>query len=590
LHRSGKQLSVNTQAKILVLDSQREFSDIQGLSNLVSRLLSKLEQSPYVGIVVATRNPPENVPSYALQPLNLNDIEELCRLNKWQVKQDILEELHSKSAGNPLLVILFHACYVTSGKLPGSQNMGEVMQEFLIHLNPIAQKLLKIVALALSAPFEKEEKMIDKDDLLAIIPEDERAQCEKALEELGKIGVVHINPHLWMHDEIRGQIEKLLPESELKQQHYALAQTLKDSDPLGALWHLMKSENVNEAMELLAVAVKFSREQMQILRFIQTFRAVGHWFEELSKSEVQEDSKAKYLFSMGYIFDVIGDVSNKVEDCKKAITAFQEAIKVKTLERFPAQYAMIQNNLGNAYRMLAEVDAKPENCKKAIIAFEEALKVHTLDRFPRDYAAAQNNLGAAYGTLADVEEKAKNCKKAIIACEEALKVYTRERFPMDYAMTQNNLGNAYGMLAAEEAKPENCKRAIKAYEEALKVRTLERFPMDYASTQNNLGNAYRTLAEAEERAKNCKKAITAYEEALKVRTLERFPMYYADTQNNLGNAYRTLAEAEEKEENCKKAITAYEEALKVYTKEEFPEVHKLVEHNLGILRAFYKGE
>jgi tetratricopeptide (TPR) repeat protein len=187
----------------------------------------------------------------------------------------------------------------------------------------------------------------------------------------------------------------------------------------------------------------------------------------------------------------IGTVElEKAEYMKTAITAYEEALKVYTLDRFPKDYAMTHNNLGNAYGTLAEVEATTENCKRAITACEEALKVRTLDRFPMGYAATQNNLGTAYGRLAGLEAKAENCKKAITAFEEALKVYTLDRFPMGYAMTQNNLGNAYRILAEVEAEVENCKRAITAYEEALKVYTLNRFPKDYAMTQNNLGTAY----------------------------------------------------------------------------------------------------
>jgi len=229
-----------------------------------------------------------------------------------------------------------------------------------------------------------------------------------------------------------------------------------------------------------------------------------------------------------------------------------------------------QRKSGDIYWELSQYQNKAENCKKAITAFKEALKVYTLERFPIYYGGTQNNLGTAYGTLAEVEAKAENCKKAITAGEEALKVYALERFPSDYAMTQNNLGNAYGTLAEVEAKAENCKKAITAYEEALKVRTLERFPMHYAMIQNNLGDVYKTLAEVEAKAENCKKAITACEEALKVYTLERYPRYYGGTQNNLGNAYKTLAEVEAKAENCERAITAYKEAFKVYTLERFP--------------------
>jgi len=307
-------------------------------------------------------------------------------------------------------------------------------------------------------------------------------------------------------------------------------------------------------------------------------------FKEALKVRTLERFPMDYAMTqnnLGTAYVTLADVEANAENCKKATKAFKEALKVYTLERFPMQYATTQNNLGTAYGTLAEVEVKAENCKKAITAYEEALKVYTLERFPTDYAMTQNNLGTAYGTLADVEAKAENCKKATKAFKEALKVYTLEHFPMDYAMAQNNLGAAYRTLAEVEATAENCKSAIKTFKEALEVRTLERFPMQYGATQNNLGTAYGRLAEVEAKAENCRKAIKAFKEALKVRTLERFPMDYAMTQNNLGAAYRTLADVEAKAENCKKAIKAFKEALKVRTLERFPMQYAMTQNNLG---------
>ncbi|MDD4897835.1 MAG: tetratricopeptide repeat protein [Methanocellales archaeon] len=225
---------------------------------------------------------------------------------------------------------------------------------------------------------------------------------------------------------------------------------------------------------------------------------------------------------------------SKVQEITKhlgtALDIYNEALRYESSH---LKKADIQKKSGDIYWKLAQYSDKNENCKKAIKAYNEALKVRTLERFPMQYATTQNNLGAAYQTLAEVEAKTENCKKAIKACEEALKVRTLERFPMDYAMTQNNLGNAYKTLAEVEAKTENCKKAIKAYNEALKVYTLERFPMDYAMTQNNLGAAYQTLAEVEAKTENCKKAINAYEEALKVFNKEAFPEIYPLVERNL---------------------------------------------------------
>ncbi len=297
------------------------------------------------------------------------------------------------------------------------------------------------------------------------------------------------------------------------------------------------------------------------------------------------------LVDIGNKADELGLVDlNKPTYLSLAIVAYEAALTVYTRERFPVQYGMTQNNLGNAYGILAQVEDKAANSRKAITAYKAALTVYTRERFPMDYGMTQNNLGNAYGTLAQVEDKSANCRKAIAAYEAALTVYTRERFPMDYGMTQNNLGNAYGILAELEDKSANCRKAIAVYEAALTVRTQERFPMQYGMTQNNLGNAYRILAEVEDRAANCRKAIAAFEAALTVYTRERFPMDYGMTQNNLGTAYGTLAQVEDQAANCRKAIAAFEAALEIYIPEKFPVPYQTVSTNLARARRFCQGE
>ncbi len=134
------------------------------------------------------------------------------------------------------------------------------------------------------------------------------------------------------------------------------------------------------------------------------------------------------------------------------------------------QYGLTQNNLGTAYGTLAEVEDKAANCRKAIAAFEAALKVITRERFSH---AVCHDPEQPWGCLLPpwrmVEDKAANCRKAIAAFEAALTVITRERFPMQYGLTQNNLGNAYRTLAEVEDKAANSHKAIAAYKAALTV-------------------------------------------------------------------------------------------------------------------------
>ena len=87
-------------------------------------------------------------------------------------------------------------------------------------------------------------------------------------------------------------------------------------------------------------------------------------------------------------------MEDKADNCKKAIDAYTEALKVYTLERFPMQYAMTQNNLGNALRTLAEVEVerKTQNCAAAREALNAALAVFTQQRLQQYVDMVAGNL------------------------------------------------------------------------------------------------------------------------------------------------------------------------------------------------------
>jgi len=61
-------------------------------------------------------------------------------------------------------------------------------------------------------------------------------------------------------------------------------------------------------------------------------------------------------------------------ELNRAIAAYNEALKVWTLETQPEKYAETQNNLGVAYRKLSERENREENMNRALKAYEEALK------------------------------------------------------------------------------------------------------------------------------------------------------------------------------------------------------------------------
>ena len=67
----------------------------------------------------------------------------------------------------------------------------------------------------------------------------------------------------------------------------------------------------------------------------------------------------------------------------------------------------------------------------------------TRERVPLEWAMTQNNLGNALTSARRAGERHRaRWRRRSTAYREALKEWTRERVPLDWAMTQNNLGTA----------------------------------------------------------------------------------------------------------------------------------------------------
>ena len=83
----------------------------------------------------------------------------------------------------------------------------------------------------------------------------------------------------------------------------------------------------------------------------------------------------------------------------------RDALQEWTRERVPLEWAMTQNNLGNALATLGERESGTARLEEAVAAYREALQENTRERVPLDWAMTQNNLGltpAQFGELADV--------------------------------------------------------------------------------------------------------------------------------------------------------------------------------------------
>jgi tetratricopeptide (TPR) repeat protein len=179
------------------------------------------------------------------------------------------------------------------------------------------------------------------------------------------------------------------------------------------------------------------------------------------------------------------------EAIEEARLALEEAIPALAELGGPEEVAEAEMNLGLVLQYLAGLGRA--RLSDAIAAYQRALRTFDYVRFPAEFAILQNNLATAFLAMPLVDERAKMREAlAVQAFEEGLKVVTLIDHPQEYAMLQNNLGNALQYASSSHAV-ENNLRAIEAYDEALRVRTRDTAPLEYANTIANKANCLMNL-------------------------------------------------------------------------------------------------
>ncbi len=250
--------------------------------------------------------------------------------------------------------------------------------------------------------------------------------------------------------------------------------------------------------------------------------------------------------NLGNALRTLGEREDGTHRLEQAVAAYRAALEVWTRERVPLQWAMTQNNLGNALRTLGEREDGTERLDEAVAAYrarpggqDARARAARLGHDPEQPRHRARERSARARTAPN------GWSEAVAAYRAALEVWTRERVPLDWATTQNNLGNALQTLGAREDGTQRLEQAVAAYRAALEVRTRERVPLQWATTQNNLGNALRTLGEREDGTAAAGAGGRRLSRRPGGHTRERVPLDWATTQNNLGTALRTLGERED---------------------------------------------
>jgi tetratricopeptide (TPR) repeat protein len=200
----------------------------------------------------------------------------------------------------------------------------------------------------------------------------------------------------------------------------------------------------------------------------------------------------------------------------KARDLYQQILPIFIAQGLAEEVAETEMNLGLVLQTLA--GAGRARITDAISAYQRALRTFDRQRFPKEFAILQNNLATAFLSIPFTDKRAHLREAlAVQAFEEGLAVVTLVDHPLEYAMLQNNLGNALQYASSSHAV-ENNLRALDAYDQALLVRGRDNMPVEYANTAANKANCLWNLPDEAERpevgnARNLHQARTLYAEA-----------------------------------------------------------------------------
>jgi len=122
------------------------------------------------------------------------------------------------------------------------------------------------------------------------------------------------------------------------------------------------------------------------------------------------------------------DQSGKMREAL-AVQSFEKGLETVNLIDHPSEYAMLQNNLGNALQYASSSHAF-ENNLRALDAYDEALKVRTRQDAPLEYANTICNRANCLLNLPDEAERPElgnpaNRARALAAYGEALEIFAQ---------------------------------------------------------------------------------------------------------------------------------------------------------------------
>ncbi len=104
--------------------------------------------------------------------------------------------------------------------------------------------------------------------------------------------------------------------------------------------------------------------------------------QKLLNAASSKDEQGTCLDNLGLVLTALGRRERGTEHLEEAVAAFRTALKERTRERVPLDWAKTQDNLGTSLSILGARENGTGSLEEAVSAYREALKERTQERVP----------------------------------------------------------------------------------------------------------------------------------------------------------------------------------------------------------------
>jgi tetratricopeptide (TPR) repeat protein len=387
------------------------------------------------------------------------------------------------------------------------------------------------------------KKGLSEDEILTLMRAwraEESASVQKVEELAGKLAVnqAAVTNFLRILDEQNVPDDRILIKlAEIASRHLELVDRLtvleSDSDPAGAA--------LADARTAIEIG-DYDRADALLARAEEADLAAARSAEELAR-QATAAAERRFLLAASRRAER-GELSLIRLNYLEAAEHFKTALELVPAAATNVRGDYLCRYAGARYQ---HGDQKGDNAalREAVAAYRAALEERTRERVPLDWAMTQNNLGNALSALGERESGTARLEQAITGFRAALEEWTRDRVPLQWAATQNNLGSALYVLGAREGGTAKLEEAVVAFRAALEERSRERLPLAWAQTQNNLGTALLMLGERARDLASLRDALTAvrnaYELLVKEAGYPQYEAYFAERLDRIQSAMNAMA-------------------------------------------------